>query len=77
MLCLMCAVFSIFNIHLNLNSLQAVCRQKADIDCTDGEKLDFRHTKNKPGRSSEAFRRRSVSDPWTFIKQRSKHNTAV
>ncbi|XP_053501953.1 uncharacterized protein si:dkey-106l3.7 isoform X2 [Ictalurus furcatus] len=52
--------------------MKVVCRQKADIDSTDGEKLDFRHTKNKPGRSSEAFRRRSVSDTWTFIKQQSK-----
>ncbi|KAF4082656.1 hypothetical protein AMELA_G00153980 [Ameiurus melas] len=52
--------------------MKAVCRKKADIDSTDGETLDFRHDENKPGRSSEAFRRRSVSDTWTFIRQRSK-----
>ncbi|XP_026798583.3 uncharacterized protein si:dkey-106l3.7 isoform X1 [Pangasianodon hypophthalmus] len=52
--------------------MKAVCTQKADINSTDVEKLDFQEAEDQPGLSSEAFRRRSVSDTWTFIRKRSK-----
>ncbi|XP_060764440.1 uncharacterized protein si:dkey-106l3.7 isoform X2 [Neoarius graeffei] len=52
--------------------MKVVCPQKADITSTDGEKLDFPDAKYGPRRSLEAFRRRTVSDTWTFIRQRSK-----
>ncbi|XP_026988394.1 uncharacterized protein si:dkey-106l3.7 [Tachysurus fulvidraco] len=52
--------------------IKAACTQNTHIDSTDGEKLDFRDVEARPGLSSEAFRRRSVSDTWTFIKQRNK-----
>ncbi|MCJ8742776.1 hypothetical protein PDJAM_G00086160 [Pangasius djambal] len=52
--------------------MKAVCTQKTDINSKDVEKLDFQEADNQPGLSSETFRRRSVSDTWTFIRQRSK-----
>ncbi|KAM9456185.1 uncharacterized protein Hap1MRO34_019678 [Clarias gariepinus] len=51
---------------------EVLCTQKADMDSTDGKKLDFRDADGRPGLSSEAFRRRSVSDTWTFLTSRSK-----
>lgn len=68
-------VLSFFNILVNWNPLQAVCTQKADS--TDVKKLDFRDAEDQPGLSSQAFRRRSVSDTWTFIRQRSKCNSSI
>ncbi|KAK3521905.1 hypothetical protein QTP70_018990 [Hemibagrus guttatus] len=49
--------------------------KNAHFDSTDGEKLDLRDAEAQPGLSSEAFRRRSVSDTWTFIGRRSKSKT--
>lgn len=55
----------------------AVHTQNADIDAAGGEKLDVRHAEDQPGLSSEAFRRRSVSDTWTFIRQKSKYSNSI
>ncbi|XP_053332092.1 uncharacterized protein si:dkey-106l3.7 isoform X2 [Clarias gariepinus] len=63
------------NLQLRMKNSQDGTREtetKADIDSTDGEKLDFRDADGRPGLSSEAFRRRSVSDTWTFLTSRSK-----
>lgn len=65
-----------FNIHVNWKSLQVVCTQKVGMDSTGGEKLDFQDAEDQPGLSSEVFRRRSVSDTWTFIRQKRKYGTA-
>ncbi|KAF5897672.1 uncharacterized protein DAT39_012605, partial [Clarias magur] len=64
------------NLQLRMKNSQDGTREteikKADSDSTDGEKLDFRDAEARPGLSSEAFRRRSVSDTWTFLTSRSK-----
>ncbi|KAF7700818.1 uncharacterized protein si:dkey-106l3.7 isoform X1 [Silurus meridionalis] len=51
--------------------MKADSKQKADITSTDCEKLDLQDAEDQPGPFSEAFfRRRSVSDTWTFNRHR-------